>query len=509
MKRTSLLFTALALASGLAWATPALPSVKIENQPQGGKCTLAVKTDVKSVLVYLDYSLKGESPARIAGLPPGAHALILRKDGYYDQEISLSLAPDTVTTVTAVMEMRTGWLSILVDQPGAVVVVDGTEYAQGVLALPMGERTVTVKAFGYLERSYTVMIPDRATVAMSVTLEQAPFQAAGLATRWDRFNPRNAGPRGTVAMGWRVTAPGTASTVIEAPDGRVVLAREDGPFTDWDQGFDWDGRDGSGLPLPDGRYRVVVTALPGPGVISSGEATVMETAIDIDSSMIFTPRGSWAGTPGAMHAPDAFSPPADAAGMSVGAFFGGSPPANPTGGAFAEFSLSFERLLDLGLGVEAGPDASSTAAWLAARLSLPAGFPLAAALDGRLSSSSAGNPSWVRLSLPVSLGDRFTNLSLSPSASARWEEGFSARAGLGLALNLAGYSWRVSLSGQATTAPLDGPLAVDWPLGAGAEFMFMPGRLPLAFRFFGSMDWEPGAAAPVRWRAGLSLWGGL
>jgi hypothetical protein len=60
-------------------------------------------TPAGAEVVAADGRALGVTPLRLAGLPPGEHALTLRKEGYYDQKVAVTLpqaGADTPTTVT-------------------------------------------------------------------------------------------------------------------------------------------------------------------------------------------------------------------------------------------------------------------------------------------------------------------------------------------------------------------------------------------------------------------------
>jgi hypothetical protein len=78
-----------------------------------------------------------------------------------------------------------------------------------------------------------------------------------------------------------------------------VLDRDLGPFTTWEQGFDWNGRDASGDPLPDGLYTVRIEA-EAPGGGGSDSARL---AVRIDSSIVLLFRSLWSGSAGLLYTP--------------------------------------------------------------------------------------------------------------------------------------------------------------------------------------------------------------
>ena len=112
MKRSILVPVILALALGSAFANSPLPEIKVEASALGGSAALSVRSDARGAEVWVDYIRRGTVPLDITGLAPGSHLLILRMDGYYDNSIHLTLAPDTTTTVTASLRLKTGYVQL-------------------------------------------------------------------------------------------------------------------------------------------------------------------------------------------------------------------------------------------------------------------------------------------------------------------------------------------------------------------------------------------------------------
>jgi len=513
MRRELLAIFVLAATSVFGSPWTSTPTIQVESATLGGLSSLSVRCDVRGAAVWLDHQVRGSVPLDLTGLTPGAHLLVLRADGYYDAVITLSLAADTRTTVTSALQLRTGFLDIRVDPPSATVVVDGESWSAGIIELPAGQQTVTVKAFGYREQSFSVYVPERLFAFISATLETAPFEATGFSLSRDRFNPRNAGLKGLLLVSFSVTAAGTAELAITDPQGQPVHHAELGPFDDWDQASNWNGRDDNGEPVPDGRYTLQLAVKPAAGIEFYKESYVYSETIIVDSTLVMMPSGTYGSLYGSVYAPEPFAPADDGFRIESLLYASGLvADANAVGGGVAlSAALSLEAGVDAGLGLEfaSPPDASAiTAAKLGLRLSAPdlGLLGLGALVEGRISDAVAGNPAWVRAGASLGLGSPFFNLVALPHIGAYWEDGLTAKAGLGAALTVSGYYLGASLSGAVLSEALSGGFSPGWPIQTALELRFAPPRLPLSFRAIAGLDWSP---APTTWTAGFAISGGF
>jgi hypothetical protein len=219
MRRFPFIAFILAAAGAFAFSWTSTPTIQVESASLGGLSSLSVRCDVRGAAVWLDYQVRGTVPLDMTGLAPGAHLLVLRAEGYYDSVVTVTLAADTKTTVTASLQVKTGFLDVKVQPPQAKVIIDGESYSQGVIEAPAGQRTVVVKAFGYVEQTFSIYIPERMVAYLSAALEKAPFEAAGFALSRARFNPRNSGLKGIASVSFGVSAAGYADFVVLGPNG--------------------------------------------------------------------------------------------------------------------------------------------------------------------------------------------------------------------------------------------------------------------------------------------------
>lgn len=499
---------ALTATNGFAKPWDPNPTIQVEAASLAGLSSLSVRSDVRGASVWLDYQLRGSVPLDLTGITPGSHSLLIRADGYYDSSITLILAADTKTTVSAPLLLKTGFLSVSVKPSTASVVVDGNSYAPGIIELKAGQQTVTLKAFGYSEQSFSVYVPERLFYSINAELKKAPFEARDYAISQERFNPRNAGLNGLTRASFRVNAPGSALVVISDPSGETILQDNIGPFIDWNQDYSWRGRDEYGQPLPDGPYTITFTVTPGQGIEYERDEYIFSSTILLDTSLIVIPTGSYGALYGSVFAPLGHRPQAngfrvDALGYATGSLDGS---AVTKGGANISFAGAIEGMLEAGLGMEI--EEAQLAARLGIRYAAPIVEPygLGALIEGRVTEPEPGDPAYVRLGAVIGIGSPFINAVLMPHIGAYWEPASSFKTGLGLALSANAYSFGASLSAALGTAPLSDGFFLAWPIRTAIELRLSPPRVPLSFRLMGGIGWSPG---PSTWTAGIGISGGF
>ncbi|HUW68624.1 MAG TPA: PEGA domain-containing protein [bacterium] len=509
MRRILSVVFALSAIAASALDFSAMPVISVETASLGGQASLSVRSDVRNASVWLDNQVRGTVPLDLTGLTPGYHALVLHREGYYDAIIQLSLAADTHTTVTTSLVLKTGFLSVSVSPANAQVLVDDNAYAPGTIEVPAGQRRVLIKAFGYREQELSVYVPERLFASISVALDPAPFEATSFSLSANRFNPRNAGLRGSARLSFHVSAPGSADITIRAADSTELVRTSMSPFTDWNQEFDWNGLADDGTPVPDGTYTIGIVATPAPGIQSAEDSYAYEAQVTVDSTMILSPSGAFGALPGSFYAPSAFAPAFDGFRIEASGYALAPIPANgaaATGIITMGAMLSLHDLLEAGLALETTTTDSSAAAIAGLRIAAPVPGPvgLSGVIDGRLSYATAGDPAWVRLGPAIGLGSAFVNVVIAPTIGAYWEDGFSARGGLGAAVSIGGYAVSAALSAYASTGPLAGGWSIATPVRSALELRFTPAGIPLSFRVFGGLDWSP---LPSAWMAGVAIAG--
>lgn len=505
------LFILFVMVTSGAFSNPwdPMPSIQVEAVPLAGLASLSVRSDIRRASVWLDYQMRGTVPLDLTGIKPGTHILVIKADGYYDASITLSLAADTKTTLSTSLILKTGFLDVRVQPATASVIIDEQSYAPGIIELGTGQKTVTLKAFGYTEQTFSVFVPERLYASISAELSKATFEARGFELSQRRFNPRNPGINGLIRASFTVSATGSALIEIMGPDGETIVKDTMGTFNDWSQSYTWDGRDEFGKPLSDGDYTIALTVTPGAGIESERESYSFSASMLLDQSLIVVPTGSYGVMYGSVFAPMGFRPQSygfrvDALGYATGSLDASG---STSGGATVSVAGSIQDILDAGIGMELDGQAR-VAARLGIRYAAPLSEPfgLGAILEGRISEPTVGNQAFVRLGAVMGIGSPFFNAVVMPRIGAYWEEGSLFKAGLGMALTANAYSFGASLSAAVDTESLSTGLSMAWPLRSALELRFSPARVPLSFRLMGELDWSP---RPTAWTAGLGISGGF
>ncbi len=265
--------------------------LKIDSQPEGAH-------------VYVNDQYIGDTPLFYTGFGAGTVRLTLERSGFYRSDQWVNLDPASYATITVQLQAITGYLSLSVGPTAAEpqITVDTQIIQPGITQLPIGPHTLTVSAFGYEDFSTPIDIQPHATVSLSVQLKVAAFRLADLTLSRPILNPANPGQLGELAIGFKVSGPGTGEVRILSPDGQTVWQKKLPPFVRRSQGVEWNGRAPDGSPLPDGNYRIVVEgSSEAPGALPARGALVtrsIETTIPISSRAIIAPRSLFSGTSG-------------------------------------------------------------------------------------------------------------------------------------------------------------------------------------------------------------------
>ncbi|MBL8966675.1 MAG: PEGA domain-containing protein [Spirochaetaceae bacterium] len=519
-----------AAAAAAESASPTAPSVAVEATADSGYAALEVRAfgergELKGLFDGAETSLNhrylGRTPVAEARLAPGDYLVRVEAPGYKARELRVTLAERTLTKIVFTLERLTGFLYSRVIPADAELYVDGERKGTGLVELPTGTRLVRIRRFAHRDAERAVDIAEGRTSYLEATLEPAPFEVSPLRAGRASFNPRNAGLHGRSSLGFEVSSYGSASLSIRDAGGRLVAATEFPSFDTWSQSFSWNGRDGDGAPLPDGRYAVLLEARPatppgaGPDASTAGEAVRRETLVILDSRLVVEPLGLSFGLPGLRHFADPRGVPRGAFALEMGATIApdrAEPPAVSVGAGLGVGPL----FICFGGAVEPGEGGGVEAAL---SLGLPLLPPhskaaLAVFLRGAFGSAAApllpGAPTagggFVEASLPASYSLGALRLGLAPGMALDIDSGgdTAARGFLRAGLWCAGPSFQVGLSGEVATGGQGAALSEPrWPAGLAAEgrWLFDPSPLVAGFRFSAELD-PSGFAEP---RLDLSL----
>lgn len=280
-----------------------------QNAPEEEKQGLEIVSDPEDAAVYLNNNFVGTTPLMIEGISRGRYRVTIVKQGYYEHTNWINYYSDHLTYY-ADLEAITGFIRITADPQNAEISIGDQHISSGSnINIPIGHYQVMVRAFGYEDYAAAVKITEGALTSLSVKLEKAEFGLSPLELSRKAFNPANFGSLGKARISFDVTAPGLATVlIVEKATGAEVDSFSLGPFTTWEQSFEWAGRRSDGGTLPDGSYQVIVKALAAqPGVDPVAEPLahqfIEQALIILDSSIIITYRSLWNGSSGLLYAP--------------------------------------------------------------------------------------------------------------------------------------------------------------------------------------------------------------
>jgi hypothetical protein len=346
---------------------------------------LSIRTKPIGVTVYIDGMERGETPFNTNTLKAGEYNIRLSKDGYRERRFKISLSSRSRLMISIEMEEAMGQLLINIRRAEAspsgealplkpLIFVGGNEITGPVLNLPVGYRTVQVRAFGWEDLSQTVYVREGITETLDFILEPAPFKLSGGTVSRRRFNPQNSGDLGKVEFRFQSSGPGRGILNILNQSGVEVYSLLLGPFETWSQGAIWSGRDQYGDPFPPGLYtaRIEAESLPPEGREPERQTLSIET--EIDPSINIYPLSLGGGIPGLLFAPVPFTLPRGSFQIEAGLLFGKfsapeEPASSPGDRAFSglpfEAGLRFSPLdrLEFSAAMNASPEFSGGMGW--------------------------------------------------------------------------------------------------------------------------------------------------
>ncbi len=269
-----------------------------DEEPSPGAPSLRILSDPEGATVYLDGRRAGTTPITIEGVQPGNHLLRVEKSGYYESRQWIQVSATTTLVVRIDLQLITGYLDIEIEPLDATLTVGDERVRDRFIELPVGTHRVHAQRFGYEPQTERVRITPRSLTRLSIELERAPFRMSELEVWRPAFSPESPGAIGTTRISYRVTAPGTAEIIIRDDDDTVVHQAEQGPFTDWEHSYRWDGTDDEGRLVPDGTYQIELV-----GVGDDGRVETLSAEVRVDRSLLVRYRSGWTAMPGLLYSP--------------------------------------------------------------------------------------------------------------------------------------------------------------------------------------------------------------
>ena len=494
---------------------------------------LLIRTSPIGVRVFIDGVESGQTPLAVNNLRSGEYYIRLLKDGYRERRFTITLSASSRLVVSIRMEEASGQVLFRIKKaegsppeetlPFNPVILTGGETltvspatgASPVVSLPVGYRTIQVRAFGWEDAVKTLYVREDRMISADIILNPASFTLSGGLVSRARFNPANSGLLGITEFRFEVSAPGRGSLRVKNQEGKVVYTAPLGPFRTWSQSAAWNGRDAGGEQLPGGTYQVLIEAEALSGDESGPVSRQLHLETKIDPSLNIYPLSLRGGIAGLLLSPAPAVLPSGSFQIEGSLLFGGTAPEERPFSALpfdvgVRFSF-LDRLEITGL-LNALPRFTGSASWgLAGSVKWaflrdnegPGPLGLAAGLSYAWEENNAaplGPGTGAGFYAPLSW--RFDRLSLLFSPGLRWPVPRDLRPRLlffgGIlhqgAWFIAGYSLRTELNfSEASGGEKDGSPVF---FASAGEFKFYPPPSNVVFTISGGF-----------WAAGIRIGG--
>jgi hypothetical protein len=267
---------------------------------------LEIRTNPPGVSVFINGVERTPAPAVFENLPPGEHSIRLSKEGYRDRRFNVVLFNNSRLVVSIEMEEERGFALVSVHKAqdsnellpfnpqiftrelsDNFSVISLNDSNTMLINLRAGQHTIRARAFGWEDASVTVLVNEHITAAADIYMTPAQFRLDNAFQTRRRFNPKNAGTLGRTEYHFEVSAPGSGVITILDKNETVVYHRQLNNFDTWNQSIIWNGRDIQGNLLPEGKYTILIEAVPLPE-ISAGEDPPQIFALNLETEINYS-----------------------------------------------------------------------------------------------------------------------------------------------------------------------------------------------------------------------------
>ncbi len=476
--------------------------------------------------VFIHGTERGTTPLTLH-LPRGSYRLAADKELHYRTSRWIDIrSPEQVTEIEIRLSPKRGTFSPRFDPPDSTVTVNGTPITALPTELPAGSYTVKAKRFGYSPIERTVHIRPGSESSPVFELEPAPFSLEELRTEPPVVFPHDPGSLGEARFRFTLSGPARVEALLRSPEGETVFRMQRTFLRRSGQYIRWSPASSRTASLPEGRYRLELSAKS----LADGERRTAATHFDIRHAPRETLRsGLVGGSPGgALLSPTALLPHGGSGRLNLvtiaGAFDGGI---SSEGRSFpqligAAWSIDDRHHLGLTGGLRLHESASPaprgaisySGALLRGGTGADAkGLSISAALNARY-AHRPGTASLPGLYHGFGAGCAVTlhsglrrplllSLSLAPELQFDpWAATPEARTALRGALALETPRWQAALSAALKSSPFGTPFEAELPIAAAAELRAMLPDSPAAFSLLMLAKAGPGGIAA---HAGVSL----
>ena len=114
--------------------------------------SLNIKSNPSGATILLDGTNKGVTPATLTGISSGKHKVVLKKGGYDDYSVNVTVSSGETETISATLSQSPGSLNITSTPSGATIVLDGTTKGTtpaNLTDVAAGTHNLILKKIGY------------------------------------------------------------------------------------------------------------------------------------------------------------------------------------------------------------------------------------------------------------------------------------------------------------------------------------------------------------------------
>ncbi|RKX88760.1 MAG: hypothetical protein DRP59_11875 [Spirochaetes bacterium] len=479
------------------------------TEPEDPEEGLTITSDPSGAEVYVDRSYQGKTPLTLT-LESGRYRVTLKKEGYYSKSRWVEYTEGALVNINFPLKQITGYLYLTAYPPETEVEAASFDLSQGVNELPIGKYTINADLFGYDHFSTDVTIHEKSTTNLIIHMQPSRFSFSPLNLTRKVFNPDNPAGLGTSRITFTVTTYGKGMLSIMSDDGTTIRKHQFEPFSTWEQGFTWNGKDSRGRTVPDGSYRITLSGVDSRGVEKDTETAV----IRVDHSLIIKDRNSFSGASGTMFTPTPDTLPMGSFQVDIGStgHVENSGYRFPTSVALRVVPYGkLEADVTGGIIIQSPADNGYFAGIALKKELIPAGsspFSLSLIAKGSYlfgtNTDSMTNFTGISVSLPAAVTFGPVTLSAAPDIllspfrisyeSDAYPAGFYLYGyGRGAVIVDFGSAW-LALSGALRTTYREGKLNIDYPAYAGGELHWiLPGTGVIVSGFIsGEMDLDAG-----------------
>ena len=155
--------------------TGEITSISISLPEKTG--SISILSNPTDANVHLDGGYKGTTPKVIGSVPIGSHTIIISKERYNNETISVHVEQDQTTHVSANLTLQAGSISVI-GPTGASVYLNGIFKGTApttISNIPAHTYKITVEKFGYTTRLQTVDVKSMSTVTVTPDMVFLPM----------------------------------------------------------------------------------------------------------------------------------------------------------------------------------------------------------------------------------------------------------------------------------------------------------------------------------------------